>query len=218
LVPPRPFLPLTLAAAAALAGCQTLSSPPPAETGATVTLEEPEAWRSVATPSDAASIDALADDWAAARDAVRAARLARRAEAQGPLLDPAASLPRAAPAPGPYACRLIRLGGASPQARPWRESGGFFCYVGVEGDRLSLTVEGGPERLGGYLWEEKSTARLVFLGAAAPPRHTLPAYGDDPGGNAVGVLERVGEFRYRLVLPGRGGSRLGVYELEAAPR
>ena len=218
MVPPRPFPPLILAAAAALAGCQALSPPPPVETGATATLEEPEAWRSVATAPDAASIDALADGWAAARDSLRAARLARRAEAEGPLLDPAAGLPRAAPAPGPYACRLIRLGGAAARSRPWRESGGFFCYVGVEGERLSLTVEGGPERLGGYLWEEKGTARLVFLGAAAAPRRTLPAYGDAPAANAVGALERVGDFRYRLVLPGRGGSRLEVYELEAAPR
>jgi len=218
LVAPRPFLPLILAAAAALAGCQNLAPPPAVETGATVTIEEPEAWRSVAAVSDAAAIDALPGDWAAARDSLRAARLARRAEAEGPLLDPAAGLPRAAPAPGPYACRLIRLGGAPSQSRPWRESSGFFCYVGVEGDRLSLTVEGGQERLGGYLWEEKSSARLVFLGAAVPPRRTLPAYGDIPAANAVGTLERIGDFRYRLVLPGRGGSRLVVYELEAAPR
>jgi hypothetical protein len=209
---------LILAAAAALGGCQTLAPPPPGEAGASATLEEPEAWRSVATSSDAASIEGLAGDWAAVRDALRAARLARRAEAEGPLLDPAAGLPRAAPAPGPYSCRLMRLGGAASISRPWRETGGFFCYVGVEGDRLSLTVEGGPERLGGYLWEEKNNARLVFLGAAAPPRRTLPAYGDVPAANAAGIVERIGDFRYRLVLPGRGGSRLAVYELAAAPR
>lgn len=217
MVRPRLSRPLLLVGLAALGGCQAMAPPSP-QPRATATLEEPEAWRGAASEADAEAIDRLPEAWAAARDALRAARLARRAEAEGPLLDPSAGLPRAAPTPGPYACRLVRLGGTGSPPRAWRESGGFFCFVGVEGDRLSLTAEGGPERLGGYLWEEKDSGRLIFLGAAAAPRRPLPAYGDDPAANAVGLFDRVGDFRYRLTLPGRAGSRLSVYELEPALR
>lgn len=199
-----------------LAACQPLAPPPAAHPVATI--EEAEEWRSVASAEGAAALDRLPETWTEVQSEMRSSRLARRAEAEGDLLDPRVALPRAAPAPGPYMCRLIRLAATSPRARPWLETGGFYCFVGVDGGRLSLTVEGGPERLGGYLWEERDGARAVFLGSAARGRGRLGAYGDSPATDAVGLVERLGDFRYRLTLPARGDHRLSVYELVAAPR
>ncbi|MBV8685974.1 MAG: DUF4893 domain-containing protein [Alphaproteobacteria bacterium] len=210
----RPLRLLAAPAAALLAGCQTLATPPP-RPQASLVIEEPEAWRGQASPADAALIDRLPALWTAALAQARAARFSRRIAAEGELLDPSVALPRAAPAPGPYACRAVRLAVPAPRPR-WEESGDFFCFVGAGPDGLSLTVDG-PQRLGGYLQEEKGGARLIFLGGIAPRRGALSAYGDDPATDAVGTLERLADFRYRLTLPGRAGG-LTVYEMVAAPR
>ena len=42
----------------------------------------------------------------------------------------------------------------------------------------------------------------------------LPAYGADPASNQVGVVERIGDFRWRMVMPGaQGQAKLDVLEL-----
>jgi hypothetical protein len=203
-------------AAFGMAGCASFSGDA-RPTGASVTVEEAEAWRSVAADEDAEAIDALPQIWMEALGEARRMGFARRVAAEGPLLEPAAGLPRAAPPPGAYLCRIVRLGAQAPGARPWSESGQGFCFVGVARDQLSLTVEAGPRRIGGYLWEEKDSGRLVFLGAASPRGMPLGAYGDDRMRDAAGLFERIGPFRYRLTLPWRGDNRLAVVELSPAP-
>jgi hypothetical protein len=199
----------------ALAACQT--TPPPRSPAAprpSVVVEEAEAWRGVASPRDAAALDSLAARWGQALAAARSAGLGRRVAAEDALLQPGVRLPRAAPAPGTYRCRSIRLGG-----RRWTASAPGFCYVGVESGQLSLASELRGLRLGGYAWELKGNDRLVFLGAAvAPGRKTAAAYGDDPARDTAGLVERIGDFRYRLALPDPApGMGLTVIELVAAP-
>jgi hypothetical protein len=189
---------------------------PPPRPRANLTLEASEPWRAQAAPADAALIDSLAARWEQALGQALGARLGGRIAAQGALLDPKTALARAAPAPGPYACRAVRFPPPGIKAR-WEEAKGFFCFVGAEADGPSLTVDGGPRRLGGYLSEEKGGSRLIFLGAGRGKSGPLRAYGEDPAADAVGVLERTAEFRYRLAVPGRNGD-LTVYEMVAAPR
>jgi hypothetical protein len=64
------------------------------------------------------------------------------------------------------------------------------------------------------------TRRLVFLGSMALGTEEVPrAYGDDPGRDMAGILERIGPFRWRLVVPWpRGESKLDVFELVPAPQ
>jgi hypothetical protein len=201
--------------APALAACQSVPPRAPGAPRPSVVVEVPEPWRSVASPRDAAAVDSLAARWTEALAAARSAGLSRRLAAEHSLLDPATRLARAAPAPGSYRCRSIRVG--SPR---WTVSPPGFCYVGVDGGQLSLATELRGLRLGGYLWELKGNDRLVFLGAAvAPGSRTAAAYGDNPERDTGGLVERLGDFRYRLVLPepapGRG---IIVVELAAAPR
>jgi hypothetical protein len=179
-------------------------------------VEAAEAWRAQATPADAELLDTLPTRWNQALEQARAARLTRRVSAEGALLDPKTALARAAPAPGPYGCRVIRFPAPGTKMR-WDQSANFFCFVGAEADGPSLTVDGVPQRLGGYLFEEKGGTRLVFLGAARTRRGALAAYGDAAGTNAIGMVERIGDFRYRLTVPQRGGG-LAVYEMVASPR
>jgi len=208
-------LPIGVAPAMLLvAACQTTPTPPGAP-GPSVTVEEAEPWRRVASDRDSAALDGLGAAWERALAAARAAGLARRVEGEGTLLMRGAGLVRAAPAPGSYRCRSLRLG-----TRRWTASAPGFCFVGVEAGQLSLATELRGLRLGGYLWEVKSGDRLVFLGAAVPAgAKTAPAYGDSPAADAVGLVERIGEFRYRLILPERApGTALTVVEMIAAPR
>lgn len=211
---PRPHLAGALLLLA-LGACQTVKPPAPGAPQPSVVVQEAESWRSVASTRDAAAIDGLAARWGQALAAARSAGLSRRVAAEGALLDPAARLARAAPAPGSYRCRSIRLG-----ARRWTVSAQGFCYVGVEAGQLSLATELRGLRLGGYLWELKGSERLVFLGAAvAAGGKAAAAYGDDPVRDAVGMVERIGDFRYRLVLPEPApGTGLTIVELAAAPR
>lgn len=198
--------------AVAAAACQTV--PPRASDWAGPTVAAEEAWRSVASARDLALLDGLAERWGQALAAGRAANLSRRIAAEGALLAPETRLARAAPAPGTYRCRYVRPGG-----RKWISSAQGYCYVGVESGQLSLATELRGLRLGGYLWELKGGDRLVFLGGAVPAgTKTAAAYGESPSRDAAGMVERIGEFRYRLTMPEpspAGG--LTVVELIAAP-
>jgi hypothetical protein len=204
-----------LALLAGTAACQTSPSGKPAAAAPTVVVEEPEAWRAIASPRDSAALDGLADRWRQALAAGRAANLSRRIAAEGELLIPEARLPRAAPAPGSYRCRFVRPGG-----RRWVSSAQGFCYVGVEEGQLTLATELRGLRFGGYLWELKGGERLVFLGGAVPAGTRTPlAYGENPSRDTAGLVERIGEFRYRLILPEpTPGAGLTLVELIAAPR
>ena len=209
--------PLIIASLLSLTGGCAMMQDPPRRTGATVTVEEEEAWRSVAADEDVAVLDALPQTWGEALADARRAGFVRRVAAEGALLAPAGGLPRAAPPPGAYLCRVLRLGARGPAIRAWSESAQSFCFVGIERDQLSLTLELGPRRIGGYLWEEKDNGRLVFLGATSARGTPLGAYGDDRSRDTVGLFERVGPFRYRLALPWRGDNKLAVVEMVPAP-
>jgi hypothetical protein len=177
-------------------------------------------WRSVARDEDVAKIEALQAAWAEALDAARRRGFSKQITAEGPLLEPAGALPRAAPSPGAYMCRLIRMGPPEGRGAAFNAFKPFFCNIGVNGEQLSITKQTGSERPAGYLWEEEGTSkRLIFLGSLALGNEDAPlGYGDDPSRDMAGIFERVATFRYRLVIPRpRGTSKLDVIELVPAP-
>lgn len=169
-------------------------------------IAEPE-WRAVAKTDDAALIDTLDEHWRDALAAVRG-RWARARDDEGALLDPQAAQGFPAPSPGSYVCRVVRLspGGRVTGFRPWT------CHIGNDNDLLSFTKEGGSDRPAGWIWKDSET-RLVFLGAMVEGGET-PAYGEAGGRSLIGAVERVGDFRWRVVLPPQGGEEsLDVIEL-----
>ena len=206
---------LLVTGALLLAGCQT-----PARTGSgsgpsvVVTQDEEPEWRGVANREDAQRIAELSGAWREALTGV-----GRQARGEGRLLDPDAALPKPAPSPGSYMCRVIRLGSAKPREPAYQAFKPFFCHVGVNGEQLSITKQTGSQRPGGYLWDTDDTRRLVFLGTLALGTEDAPlAYGEDPARNMAGLFERYGDFRYRLVVPWpRQDSKLDVFELIPLP-
>jgi hypothetical protein len=203
--------------AAALSGCETAKSKLPPGARPTVEVGPPlksEAWKALATAEDTSRIERLGLAW---QDALAEAQRSNASDLrrEGKLLLPRAGLSRPAPTPGSYNCRLIKLGKAAPAGKPYETFKPFFCYVQVEDELLTIVKQTGSQRPAGRLWEDDDPTRLVFLGSLALANEDQPlAYGDDPKRNMAGVLERIGPFRWRLVIPWpQSTSKLDVFEL-----
>lgn len=194
-----------------LPGCAPVRQPAPPPPPASVEVIEdpvPTDWKSVATPADQERLSLLAEAW---RQGLESARRFRSGiAAEGPLLDPAIALPRAAPSPGPYLCRVIKLGGR-PAFASFKS---FNCFVEAEGELLTMVKADGTQRPAGRLWPDGDT-RMVFLGALSRGNEPPPPYGSDATRDVAGILERVEPFRWRLSVPNPQDARelLDVYEL-----
>ena len=171
-------------------------------------------WRSVATDADELRLGRLGLAWQEALAEARQ-RNARDVQAEGILLEPLAASPRPAPTPGSYNCRLVRLGRTTNRGPAFEKFKPFFCYVQVEEELLTIVKQTGSERPAGRLWEDDRDDRLIFLGSLALGNEDQPlAYGDDPGRDMAGVLERIAPFRWRLVIPWpQSRGKLDVFEL-----
>lgn len=199
-----------------LAGCETKPKLPP---GARPVVEvqpplKSNAWKGLATQADQDRLARIDSAW---QQALTEAGKSFGGEIrkEGVLLKPRAALPRPAPTPGSYNCRLIKLGQSAPKTRAFESFKPFFCYVEVEGDLLTIVKQTGSQRPAGRLWEDDNADRLIFLGSLALGDEQQPlAYGDDPKRDMAGVLERIGPFRWRLVIPWpQSSSKLDVFEL-----
>lgn len=199
-----------------LAGCETKPKLPP---GARPVVEvqpplKSNAWKGLATQADQDRLARIDSAWQQAlTEAGRS--FGGEIRKEGVLLKPRAALPRPAPTPGSYNCRLIKLGQSAPKTRAFESFKPFFCYVEVEGDLLTIVKQTGSQRPAGRLWEDDNADRLIFLGSLALGDEQQPlAYGDDPKRDMAGVLERIGPFRWRLVIPWpQSSSKLDVFEL-----
>jgi hypothetical protein len=201
---------------ALVSGCVTKPNLPPGHRPS-VTVGPPlksQTWKAVATAADQDRISRLGLAW---QEALADARKSDPAEVNhdGKLLLPRSGLPHPAPTPGSYNCRLIRLGKAAARAKAYESFKPFFCYVQVEDDQLTIVKQTGSQRPAGRLWEDDDPNRMIFLGSLALGNEDLPlAYGDDAKRNMAGVLERIGAFRWRLVIPWpQSDSKLDVFEL-----
>jgi hypothetical protein len=206
-----------LIVAATLAGCAPVK--PVLPNGARPSIEvgppaKSEAWRAVATPADKDRLARLGLAWQEALDEAKTSNAAdvRR---DGKLLLPRSALARPDPTPGSYNCRLVKLGKATPKSKPYESFKPFFCYVEVENDLLTIVKQTGSQRPAGRLWLDDDSTRLVFLGSLALGDETAPiGYGDDPKRDMAGVFERIGPFKWRLVIPWpQSTSKLDVFEL-----
>ena len=205
-----------LALAAAALGCTPKPKLPPGVVPRVEVAAPPESdrWKAVATDADEDRIARLGLAW---QQALAEAQKGYAGEIrkEGVLLRQRASLPRPAPTPGSYNCRLIKLGKATAKSKAYETFKPFFCYVEVEGDLLTIVKQTGSQRPAGRLWPDDDPNRLVFLGSLALGNEEQPrAYGDDPKRDMAGVLERIAPFRWRLVIPWpQSTSKLDVFEL-----
>lgn len=199
-----------------LAGCATKPKYPPGM-GPRVEVGPPlksDVWKAVATAADQDRISRLGLAW---QEALADARKSDPGEVgrEDKLLLPRSGLAWPAPTPGSYNCRMIALGKTEPKAKAYESFKPFFCYVEGEGGQLTIVKQTGSQRPAGRLWEDDDPKRMIFLGSLALGDEEQPlAYGDDPKRDMAGVLERIGPFKWRLVIPWpQGTAKLDVFEL-----
>jgi hypothetical protein len=204
------LLPLTMVAG----GCARQKAVEPIAVTVTPVEEDPNEWRQVANVAGIDRLNRIDTAWDAALSEARSRGFGKAIAGEGELLEPDAALPRAALAPGPYRCRVVKIGTESGKGPAYQPFKSFFCHVAVEDELLVLVKQTGTERPAGRLYPE-SDERMIFLGTMALDEEdeALP-YGEDAERDLAGVVERVAPFRYRLVVPWpRKDSKLDVFEL-----
>lgn len=171
-------------------------------------------WRVIATSGDRGRLrdwrTAFTKALGQARKAGHAAVIAR----EGRLLEPDAALGPVPIPNGAYKCRVIKLGAKSPGMLDYIAYPPFDCRVRQEGQVQSLTKLTGSQRQVGLLFAA-DPRRQVFLGTLVLGDEVRAMqYGRDPDRDLAGWVERIGEARWRMVLPyPRYESTLDVIEL-----
>lgn len=198
-VPHRPS-PLRAALAfalAALPGCTATTevvAPPSAE-------RPTDNWRALATEDDRGRLQRWRTSWERAIAQARAGGHGGEIDREGPLLDPDAGLAGAAPPPGDYACRTIKVGAASAGLPDFSVTPAFTCRIQSSGGRLHFTRLDGPQRPVGILLPDNDR-RLVFLGTLQlGDESDAIRYRRDTERDLAGLVERVGPDRWRIGFP-----------------
>ena len=201
-VPPRlglgagmlaPLLAASLAASACVAG-QGLA----ADVQACRPLSEN--WRSEATEDDRRRLRDWRRAWETATEHARTTAAAE-IDAAGPLLQTDAALRDPMPPPGDYDCRTLKLGSPTDSGLPYVAYPTFRCRIRIDGERISFVKLDGSQRPVGRLYPD-SERRLIFLGTLQLGDEVRAfRYGTDSERDLAGILERVGERRWRLALP-----------------
>ena len=190
------LLALPLLVLLALAGCtrsREVVAPPSGE-------RPNDNWRSLVTDDDRGRIRHWRDIWTEALAQAQPAYAGAIAR-EGPLLDPDAALPGARLPAGEYRCRTIKLGAQSQGHAAFTAYETRACRIGAEGTRLHFTILDGPQRPIGILFPD-SGRRMIFLGTLQLGDEALAyRYSRDAERDMAGLIERVGERRWRLVLP-----------------
>ena len=178
-------------------------------------------WKSVASADDQDRISRLDNAW---KQALREANHEFGAELDSlgmlAVQEAALATPPLQPGPGKYRCRTIKVGamggdGLKYVAYPW-----FTCTVEqTPGGDLILTKTTGSQRTRGLIYPDSDNpGRLIYVGAQAwgDTETAFPAYGEKPERDQVGVIERIGNGRWRMVVPWpKQESKLDILEIRS---
>ena len=194
--------------ALACAGCDMIRQP------AGMISNWTTAWRDVATSKDRERLrdwrSSFVDALAAARKAGHSGEVAK----EGALLNPDAALGGRQLPNGMYRCRVIKLGAKSEGMLDYISYPAFSCRVRAERELQRLEKLTGSQRYVGLIFPNDAMRR-VFLGTLVlGDESRAMQYGEDPDRDVAGYIERVGENRWRLIMPRpQFESQLDVMEL-----
>ena len=182
--------------------------------------DEPPAtgtWRATATTQDQARIRNWYKSWEAALADARARGNGADVDREGVLLQPMAALPNPHLPAGEYKCRTVKVGAQGHSGLGYVGYGWFRCRVAPEQGLSSLTKLSGSQRPVGLIFPD-NLKRQIFLGTLELGDEKMAVnYGNDRMRDMAGVIERIGDNRWRLVLPAPAyESLLDVIELGPA--
>lgn len=174
-------------------------------------------WRRFVTPADMSKLINWRKTFAAALASANKDGASDSVTREGPLLDPDAALEHPAIPAGAYRCRTIKLGRKGAYTSGFSERPASRCTVSdASGQMRFATLDGSQRPAGrvfpGNVWQQ------IFLGTMTLGDETRAmAYGRDATRDVAGAIERIGERRWRLLLPQPGfESLMAVVELTPA--
>lgn len=193
-------LTLSLFLAGVLTACATVeppAPPPPPDSGAIQ-----RDWRGIVTPFDRDRYNRRQAAWATALNQARRQSGSGDLASVGALTNPDLALTNPTPPDGDYRCRTVKLGSqGSEGGLGFVVYGWFDCRIERTAAGLKFSKLTGSQRPTGLLFPD-TTRQMVFLGSLAlgdePPARS---YGQTPDRDMIGVLERVGDRRWRLAFP-----------------
>jgi hypothetical protein len=201
------MIPLLLALAA-----QVTSPPAPAPTCVAPSPAAPcrrapgqrrvRTWNQVATEDDRRRIREWRTAFVAALEEARGSGFGAQVAREGVLLQPDAALPGARLPAGDYRCRTVKLGSQGEGGLDFVDYPLFRCHVAPGPDGLlHFTKLTGSQRPIGRVWDEHDR-RQIFLGTMQLGDETRTiSYGRDRERNEAGIVERIGERRWRILFP-----------------
>jgi hypothetical protein len=174
----------------------------------------PPDWRVIATEPDRKRIREWRTAWIEALRKAQAAGHGATLAREGALLQPDAAFPWQAPPMGEYQCRVIKVGAKSTGLLDYVAYPSFNCRIRAENGMTSFAKLTGSQRPIGHLLPTAGD-RMIFLGTLQlGDENRALRYGDDRERDVAGIVERIGDSRWRLVLPyPRFESTIDVLEL-----
>jgi len=198
-----------------LAGCASTPPPPPPPAGETAALRD---WRGIVTAADRDRYVRRDAAWSLALQQARRQPGSGDLTSLGALIAPGSTRAPVAPPPGDYRCRTVKLGSQGGEeglgfvVYDW-----FLCRIERTPNGLKFTKVTGSQRPAGLLFPE-GDRQMVLLGSLAlASEPAANSYGQRPDQDLIAVLERIGERRWRLVIPWpQAESNLDLIELVPA--
>ncbi|MCL6698253.1 DUF4893 domain-containing protein [Sphingomonas sp. NSE70-1] len=156
-------------------------------------------WQEVVTPEDRIRLRDWRTAFTRALDQANAANHAAEIANEGALLEPDAAV--GGPIPnGDYRCRVIKLGAKSQGMLEYVAYPAFRCRID-QGKMQRFTKLTGSQRHVGKIYPGDQL-REVFLGTLVLGDETRAyQYGRDRDRDVAGWVERIGDNRWRMVLP-----------------
>jgi hypothetical protein len=187
-----------LAAVAACASAPPPPPPPPPGGNGAALMD----WRGIIVSSDRDRYQRRDAAWDLALQQARRQRGSGDLNSLGDLIDPDAARPNVAPPAGNYRCRTVKLGSqGGEQGLGYVVYGWFACRIEQTPRGLKFTKLTGSQRPSGLIFPENDR-HMVLLGSMALAQEPAAnSYGRNPDRDLVAVVERIGEARWRLVLP-----------------
>lgn len=158
-------------------------------------------WKTVVMTADRERIHQWRTAFVKALDEARAHGNGLSIDREGVLLDPDAALGGPAPSPGKYQCRVVKLGANGAHMSSYVVYPDYRCVIAAEGDVMSFSKSGGPQRPVGLIFKGDDRRR-IFLGTMVLGDETRAIeYGRDSTRDMAGAVERIGDNRWRMILP-----------------
>jgi hypothetical protein len=158
-------------------------------------------WRAIATDYDLERARKWRTAWVRAIAKARAGGHSAEIAGEGILLEPDSALRGVAPPAGDYRCRVLKVGGQGEGLLDYIDYPQFDCRISAGAGAMDFVKLSGSQRPVGRLFSD-GDRRLIFLGTLQlGDEQGVLRYGHDRQRDMIGLLERIGERRWRLAFP-----------------